>query len=200
MIEWTDETWWHEKTAAKRIGVPVDEYVARLSINEKWCTRCKAWHSRFIFLKDASRGDGLAASCRGYRTPPRPATSEEIAERKRRSYREYYAGNGGPRIRSRNYARKRHHAPIPSWWREDLLAFGCAYCDAAATTVDHVIPLSASGPTTPGNLVPACTSCNSQKKASDPQPWIDRMRPEFIEMISVRPLVGCGALELLEAT
>lgn len=41
----------------------------------------------------------------------------------------------------------------------------CAYCPAAATTIDHVIPLSRGGTNFEGNLAPACRSCNSSKCA-----------------------------------
>ncbi len=88
--------------------------------------------------------------------------------------------------------------PIPDWWREEALQDGCAYCPADAETLDHVIPVAMGGQSEPGNLVPACRTCNSRKKDTDPQPWIDIMRPEFIENIGVQPMVGVGALELLE--
>ena len=39
----------------------------------------------------------------------------------------------------------------------------CAYCDALATTVDHVVPLVRGGTNYEGNLVPACRPCNSRK-------------------------------------
>lgn len=51
------------KVAAARAGVSVEEYVARVESGEKWCTGCKEWHSRAAFGDDASRSDGLAASC-----------------------------------------------------------------------------------------------------------------------------------------
>lgn len=41
----------------------------------------------------------------------------------------------------------------------------CTYCDAPATTVDHVIPLARGGDNYEGNLVPACRPCNSSKGA-----------------------------------
>lgn len=200
-IEWTDATW-QLITAAKRIGVPVDEYVRRIRNGEKWCTQCKQWHFRFIFPLDRSRGDGLAASCRGRATRApiqyRLFAAEERRERENAWYREYYAGPAGAAIRSRIYARKRDLEPIPDWWREETMRDSCAYCPEDAETLDHVIPVAMGGQSEPGNLVPACRTCNSRKKDTDPQPWIDIMRPEFIERISVQPMTGVGALELLE--
>lgn len=52
------------KTAAKRIGVPLAEYQQRLAEGLKYCWPCRTWHSRTDFATDASRGDGLKASCR----------------------------------------------------------------------------------------------------------------------------------------
>jgi len=40
----------------------------------------------------------------------------------------------------------------------------CFYCQKAnAGAVDHVIPIMRGGKDTEGNVVPACSSCNSQK-------------------------------------
>jgi len=39
----------------------------------------------------------------------------------------------------------------------------CHYCGGPADTVDHVIPKSQGGSDDAGNLVAACTSCNSAK-------------------------------------
>jgi 5-methylcytosine-specific restriction endonuclease McrA len=50
----------------------------------------------------------------------------------------------------------------------------CAYCEAEATTWDHVIPIVNGGATVPGNVVPACLSCNSSKKDSEVFVWLVR--------------------------
>lgn len=69
------------KTAAARIGIPVEEYLVRISGNEKWCIGCKGWHDRSVFAIDRSRSDNLTAKCRAFKnsksrgdyvpTPPR---------------------------------------------------------------------------------------------------------------------------------
>lgn len=48
---------------ASRLGIPEEEYRAHVAAGEKWCSGCKAWHERSVFKVDASRNDGLAASC-----------------------------------------------------------------------------------------------------------------------------------------
>ncbi len=58
----------------------------------------------------------------------------------------------------------------------------CAYCGkgpsmSQKTKVliqEHFIPITADGPYTPDNIVPACKSCNSQKQDIDPTEWLIR--------------------------
>lgn len=51
------------RRAAAAIGLTEDEYNRRREAGEKWCFRCTAWHLAAAFGKDASRDDGLSASC-----------------------------------------------------------------------------------------------------------------------------------------
>jgi 5-methylcytosine-specific restriction endonuclease McrA len=51
------------RTAARRVGVSVEEYIRRVATGEKWCTGCKEWHAVTRFRQDRSRGDGRAAQC-----------------------------------------------------------------------------------------------------------------------------------------
>ncbi len=52
-----------KKLAAARIGVSLADYQTMVDAGDKWCTGCKAWHSRSAFNADKSRSDGLAAAC-----------------------------------------------------------------------------------------------------------------------------------------
>lgn len=47
----------------------------------------------------------------------------------------------------------------------------CAYCGAAADTLDHVRPLARGEVTARENLVPACSACNLAKGHSDALEW-----------------------------
>ncbi|TBR56857.1 hypothetical protein B4U84_27955 [Westiellopsis prolifica IICB1] len=48
----------------------------------------------------------------------------------------------------------------------------CAYCGSnLKVTLDHFIPLSKGGPDCIGNLVPACSRCNTSKHARDVREW-----------------------------
>jgi 5-methylcytosine-specific restriction endonuclease McrA len=47
----------------------------------------------------------------------------------------------------------------------------CAYCDAPAEHLDHVVPLSRGGADLPHNLLPACAPCNLGKGALSLAEW-----------------------------
>lgn len=52
----------------------------------------------------------------------------------------------------------------------------CAYCTAAADTLDHVVPRSAGGLTVAQNLVPACRGCNGRKGSVDWREWFSEQQ------------------------
>lgn len=58
--------------------------------------------------------------------------------------------------------------PSPPLTRRNVLARDggrCAYCDAPASTIDHVTPASLGGARSWSNLVAACQACNQRKGA-----------------------------------
>lgn len=62
-----------------------------------------------------------------------------------------------------------------AWWKRRTSAGRCHYCDRHvgpdALTMDHVVPLGRGGRAVRGNVVPACKTCNSQKKYLLPVEW-----------------------------
>lgn len=55
------------------------------------------------------------------------------------------------------------------WWQNRIAQNAqCYYCQgplkAKEATMDHIIPLSQGGRSTPGNVVPCCKPCNNLKK------------------------------------
>ncbi len=50
--------------AARRLGLTYEDYVRRVGLGLKWCTRCRSWHPREHFAGDDTRSDGLQAKCR----------------------------------------------------------------------------------------------------------------------------------------
>lgn len=199
------------KTAARRLDLSLEAYLARVDAGEKWCGGCREWHSRSAFGVDAARSDGLMARCLDSRVTAsaRPGARErriqaaaglswcrgcsawkrssEVQQGACRTHlneeaRGFYASNPGP-TRERKRARRRGLVAVPAWWREERFEeFGglCAYgCGRAASTLDHVWPVARGGDSRPDNLVPACVSCNSSKKDSDPEPWLTRLADAF---------------------
>lgn len=55
------------KRAARQIGLSLEDYQARITNGEKWCTGCKDWHLRAEFTLDNSRRDGLTPTCVTFR-------------------------------------------------------------------------------------------------------------------------------------
>lgn len=49
---------------ARALGMDLEVYLARLAGGEKWCGACRRWQPVAEFGRDASRGDGLTATCR----------------------------------------------------------------------------------------------------------------------------------------
>lgn len=57
------------------------------------------------------------------------------------------------------------HRPA-TWSRRGVLVrdnYLCAYCGKAATSVDHIVPVSRGGANTWLNTVACCTKCNNKK-------------------------------------
>jgi 5-methylcytosine-specific restriction protein A len=58
------------------------------------------------------------------------------------------------------------------WWQQKCAERKCYYCKEIFSyeelTVDHIVPLARGGTTTPGNVVPACLSCNKNKGMDTP--------------------------------
>jgi 5-methylcytosine-specific restriction protein A len=58
------------------------------------------------------------------------------------------------------------------WWQQKCAAGICYYCKKNFSfkelTMDHIVPLSRFGTTTPGNVVPACRECNKNKGVDTP--------------------------------
>lgn len=120
----------------------------------RWCRQCQRWLNSELVAKN-----GLCKSHEAENARIRYATNA----RYRRERRQH------------TYSRKRKCEPItPEVQIQVLLEFDgrCAYCDAIATTFDHIIPISKGSNSNLPNIVPACTTCNPSKKNRDVFDWI----------------------------
>lgn len=61
------------------------------------------------------------------------------------------------------------------WWQTRLDKATCYYCakplTRAEATMDHVVPLTQGGASTPGNVVVACKACNTAKGGLTAVEW-----------------------------
>jgi len=68
--------------------------------------------------------------------------------------------------------------------RQRFNEFGncCAYCGGAGDMeIEHVDPINNGGPHDIGNIVPACSTCNTSKKEKEMESWY-RSQPFFSEL------------------
>lgn len=100
---------------------------------------------------------------------------------RRRAYVRHWNDKNREKVRQyqQNYkARKRGASDGPltiAAWRLIQMTFRskCVYCGNAVPRLeqDHVIPLSRGGMHAPGNVVPACRTCNATKIYNSPPPF-----------------------------
>lgn len=122
---------------------------------EEWCRGCRTWLPKSAMA-------GKQGACRA------------CVNRERRVR---YASDAGFRHRCKQsaYQRKRSVDAVPPEGERFLLMMFdglCAYCSEPADSWDHITPVVCGGRTTPGNMVPACRSCNSSKKDADVWDWM----------------------------
>lgn len=136
------------ETPGKRIRAKM------LKAGLKWCRVCRAW----LDAGDVTK-NGLC----------RPHENEETKKR-------YHSDEGFRERRKNNSNRQRRGVEcVPIDGAESLTELfegQCAYCPARAVAWDHVVPVTKGGTTIPGNMLPACTPCNSSKKDRDLDEWL----------------------------
>lgn len=104
---------------------------------------------------------------------------EREADHRRAYAREYLQKNPEKmrEVRLRRKGRLKTQGPglLERDWIRLCRRYGgrCAYCDCRPQklTQDHVIPLSRGGNHSIGNILPACTTCNSKKKTKFIVEW-----------------------------
>jgi 5-methylcytosine-specific restriction endonuclease McrA len=70
-------------------------------------------------------------------------------------------------------------SPVQLWQHWDRFEHCCAYCGCSGDLeIEHVIPISKGGEHHLGNIVPACTRCNTSKRSRPAEKWY-RAQPFF---------------------
>jgi HNH endonuclease len=138
---------------------------------QKYCPRCEHTRARTDFAKNTSTKDGLQDYCK--------TCSVAFVMESQARYPEVYRQNQLTRYRRPAYqaknARYRQHRGwggkrlrVPEWTAlKALYDHRCVYCGRKMQrlTQDHITPVSRGGLTVLCNIVPACQSCNSKKRA-----------------------------------
>lgn len=148
-----------EKTAAAKVGVSVEEYRRRLSVGEKWCTRCRSFHPRTAFGRDILRSDGLAAHCLASRRVRVRKDIRGIARRRGwlKPTRDGDKGQARARV---NYLVSRGVIPAPS----DLPCIDCAdmvFVGEYRHEYDHAKGYSAEHQL---YVEPVCSRCHHRRE------------------------------------
>lgn len=156
-------------------GPGAHERRAHAAVGERWCRLCQAWRPADNVTKQ-----GL---CR---------------EHQRAADRALYAENERHRQarRAHSIRHKRGVEPVPPEAQEMLLEEFeglCAYCDKPSETWDHVVPVKKGGRTEPGNILPACNSCNSSKRDRDLDEWLKATSREM----SIRAIERLSLFQVL---
>ena len=146
-------------------------------------TRCRECHVASPTKTSPCLGCGVKCwgdRCRACYAKHQTIRAEDDHRTVRRQ-RERSAPGMNPRARDALLAR---------WKRQGKT---CAYCPAAADTIDHVVPLVRGGTNYEGNLVPCCKPCNSRKGGRTVVEWrtgkrLPRMRRAVTWASKARPI------------
>jgi hypothetical protein len=110
------------KTAAKRVGLGVNEYLDRVNKGLRYCFRCADWHPVQEFGPDPSRSDGLTRACRVSRN--RAARAAYVPVPRPERGRRYVAPRDGDKLQ----ARGRVNYLVDAGLLPDPNALPCADC------------------------------------------------------------------------
>jgi len=88
-------------------------------------------------------------------------------------------------------AKKRYRQSIYDSWDHK-----CAYCQAEATSLDHIIPRFKSGSNNRNNLIPACRTCNSNKASTKMEDWYPQQ--EFFDEMQLKKIKAWACQEIID--
>jgi 5-methylcytosine-specific restriction endonuclease McrA len=88
------------------------------------------------------------------------------------SYRLYHRAKSKARKVAQRGGTSTHLSPTHLWQHWCRFDHCCAYCGCTGDLeIEHVVPISKGGQHHLGNIVPACTQCNSSKRSNDALQW-----------------------------
>lgn len=153
------------KTAAKRVGLSLEEYQERIGNGLKWCFHGQHWQPRPSFCQDTTRADGLAARCRDCAsTYSRGRYSPVTGPRK------YGPDPQPPRPGDKVQARQRINVEVRTGKRPHPNDLPCASCGHVHERGErrheyhHHLGYDAAYHY---DVIPLCTRCHHQKDNSN---------------------------------
>ena len=129
----------------------------------KTCRRCGLRKAASDFLAGkARRQSSSCGSCR-----------KVAASRHRKAYYARIGADKRHTLAQRKRAQQAGTEHVPYSRKAVLQRWGytCAYCDAPAEHLDHVVPLSKGGDDVESNILSACASCNLTKSNKTLAEW-----------------------------
>jgi hypothetical protein len=70
------------KSAAKRLGIPIEDYLEKINLNLKWCSVCQSWQNIHNFNQNRSAHDDKDKICRECRRSFDKARYKPVEQRK----------------------------------------------------------------------------------------------------------------------
>lgn len=146
------------RTAARRVGLTVEEYEARRAAGLKRCIACREWRSVECFEADASRGDGRTATCSPCRRERARITYRPVPLDERLRF-------GPPRIAQRDddreQARHRIGADVRMGLRPNPNDLFCALCGHKGPDRRHEYHHAMGyAPEHHNDVLPLCSKCH----------------------------------------
>jgi hypothetical protein len=74
-----------KKSAAKRLGIPIENYLEKINLNFKWCSVCQSWVTMDNFNQNRNALDGKDKICRECRRLADKSRYKQVEQRKLRS-------------------------------------------------------------------------------------------------------------------
>lgn len=143
------------KTAAKRRGITVAEYQAKLAGGMLWCTGCKQFHQATEFGRDANRPSGVATYCLAGRRAKRMTTYVRLGRRSTLGVRRVARDNDAIQARAWvNILVSTGRLPRPC-------SLPCSDCANAAREYDHHRGYSIVHH---GDVEPVCRKCHIRRE------------------------------------
>lgn len=146
---------------ATKLGMTVEQYIAKRENNLKWCGQCKEWFEEVDFCKDASTTDGLTSICR-------------MCGKKKDA--KYGRSLQGKFTCYKKEARRRHMEFSLSF--EEFKMFwnkSCSYCGQSIQTVG-IDRINSEQRYCLDNCVSCCYTCNEMKSVHTKDFWLAHMK------------------------